>query len=292
MSKKKINPLSERMKKGHQTTQEDIEFIRINANKMTDKELAKAIGCSTPSVVKIRGKFNTTKRGKKAKRTSQQIESELPSKVDIQNPSVINELEVEGMDDEDLRALFERLFKNSTQFEILKDMYTEKEVRYYLEEFCIFVSEVRSQGGEITSSEFRNLDQLIQLNIRRNRLTIEEKHTQDAIRTALDENSITDVTEETRVVVFQLQNAMKDVNKNLKDITEQSLKLHTSLDMVRVERVKRMANSEHGILRIIQNMQEDKKRALVEKQAGMLKASTTKARKKWKEEGFIFAPEE
>ena len=292
MSKKKINPLSERMKKGHQTTQEDIEFIRINANKMTDKELAKAIGCSTPSVVKIRGKFNITKRGKKAKRTSQQIESELPSKVDIQDPSVINELEVEGMDDEDLRALFERLFKNSTQFEILKDMYTEKEVRYYLEEFCIFVSEVRSQGGEITSSEFRNLDQLIQLNIRRNRLTIEEKHTQDAIRTALDENSITDVTEETRVVVFQLQNAMKDVNKNLKDITEQSLKLHTSLDMVRVERVKRMANSEHGILRIIQNMQEDKKRVLVEKQAGMLKASTTKARKKWKEEGFIFAPEE
>jgi len=281
------------MAKRGKATQEEINFIRAYStgeNALTDEEMAKQLGGSVPWVRKIRREHKISKSGASRKRTTK--EKTVAHRIEDGDKTVVNDLSKVGIDeDRSIRKIFGDLFKNSSQYNLLKEMYTAKEIEYYLEEFSSLVAEIRSQGGTLSTSEFRNLDQWIQLTIRRNRLAVQEKNAHEAIRVALSpfDGNINEADEETRAIVFTLQASIKDIPRNIKDITDQAIKIQSELEMTRKERLKRMSDSERGVLNIIKTMQDEEKRAKVDRQAAMLEEAQKKIKSEWEKEGLIIS---
>jgi len=272
-------------------TEEELAFIRTYStgpNKMKDKEIAEALGGSVAWVRKQRQKHGISKNDKT---NQKKLEQNIAQRIDNGDINAINDIKVTAEDK--IKDIFKNLFKNTVHYEMLQNMFSKEEIRYYLEEFSALVSEVKSQGGTLTSSEFRNLDQWIQLSIRRNRLLSEEKRVKDMIDRLLApvDGDLSEAEDETRTQVFTLQTTIRDVSRNLKDITEQSIKVQSELEMTRKERLKRMTDSEKGILNIIQTMQDDQKRAQIDRQAAMLAEAQKKIEKSWKKDGLIVTSE-
>jgi len=279
------------MARKSKTTKEEISFIKAYSsgpNALTDQEIAKQLGGSVSWVRKVRREHKISKSGASRKKTTD--EKTIASRIDDGDKRVVNDLTRIGVDDDkSVKSIFGDLFKNTGHYALLKDMYTDKELEYYLEEFTTLVAEIKAQGGTLTSSEFRNLDQWIQLAIRKNRLAVQEKNALDAIRVCLEpfDGNINQADEETRATIYQLQASIKDVPRNIKDITDQAIRIQGELEMTRKERLKRMSDSEKGVLNIIRTMQDEEKRAKVDRQAAMLLEARKKIEKEWSEQGLI-----
>ena len=283
--------MTEQRTRRNPITEEELAFIRTYStgpNKMKDKEIAEALGGSVAWVRKQRQKHGISKNDKT---NQKKLEQNIAQRIDNGDINAINDIKVTAEDK--IKDIFKNLFKNTVHYEMLQNMFSKEEIRYYLEEFSALVSEVKSQGGTLTSSEFRNLDQWIQLSIRRNRLLSEEKRVKDMIDRLLApvDGDLSEAEDETRTQVFTLQTTIRDVSRNLKDITEQSIKVQSELEMTRKERLKRMTDSEKGILNIIQTMQDDQKRAQIDRQAAMLAEAQKKIEKSWKKDGLIVTSE-
>ena len=283
--------MTEQRTRRNPITEEELAFIRTYStgpNKMKDKEIAEALGGSVAWVRKQRQKNGISKNDKT---NQKKLEQNIAQRIDSGDINAINDIKVTAEDK--IKDIFKNLFKNTVHYEMLQSMFSKDEIRYYLEEFSALVSEVKAQGGTLTSSEFRNLDQWIQLSLRRNRLLSEEKRVKDMIDRLLApvDGDLSEADDEVRTQVFTLQTTIRDVSRNLKDITEQSIKVQSELEMTRKERLKRMTDSEKGILNIIQTMQDDQKRAQIDRQAAMLAEAQKKIEKSWKKDGLIVTSE-
>lgn len=262
-------------------TQEDIDFIRKNASKMKDKEMAEAISCSISLIRKVRKDLgirkNSTSKNEDIKEINEKIE-----KADM---TVINDIDFKGKDEDKIRVHFEALFKNSAQYGMIKKMYTADEVEYYLQELSAHISDVKSMGETINSSELRSLDQLIQNKIRMNRLVSDETNIKKCIDLILapvrwDE---TKLEEEETSKIFMFRKNIEKTNKDWKDLNDTSIKLSQILDVTRQERVKRSAAGENGILKIVKDMQEKTKREVVERQSAMIDKAVKNLEDEWRE---------
>lgn len=275
-------------------TEKDINYIlnfSTGKNAQTDKEIAEHLGCSIPYVRKIRKKHNIVK-GSKPVDVEKIAQKEIKKGIQA-GITAIDDVPTKNLKLSQIKEIHKHLYKNSNQYKELEEMFSENEIEYYLEEFSAMIAEVKQQGGSLTTSEMRNLDMFIQLTIRRNRLLKEEKVVKNAIDKIFQncDGNILDMEDDDKSTLFQLQNSIKDVNRNLKEITEQSIKVQTALDMTRQERVKRMADSQQGVLKIIQTMQDDAERSRIERQASLMEKSMKKVREEWEDEGLIFSVE-
>lgn len=287
------------MKKNKRTrrgkvTIEEIDFIRaysVGENALTDNEMARQLGGSDVWIRKVRRENNISKSGVSRKKTTD--EKIVAHKVAIGDKTVINDLKQPSNEAKSIKEIYSDIFKNTSQYSILKQMFSKTELEYYLEEFSALVSEIKAQGGTLTTSEFRNLDQWIQLMVRKNRLAIQEKEAIDVVQRTLSpfDGNLDEAGDEQRAIVFQIQTSVKDIPKNIKEITEQSIKIQSELEMTRKERLKRMADSEKGVLHVIQTMQDDEKRARVDRQAAMLAEAQKKIKEEWIKEGLLLTVE-
>lgn len=279
-------------------------YIRANSigsNSMTDQQIADKLGGSIYWVRKWRKKLGIKKTGTADLTPEQEktikearIKASGAAKINMSDPSTVNELDVRGMQLSDMRNLFEELFQNSMQYKQLEKSYSEEELKYYLEEFGAFVTEVKGQGENLTQSEFRNLDNLIQLNIRRNRLIAEEKEVRDTVQRILDNEGVDGIEAldgEKRATVYQLKQEIKDHPRWLKDINDQTIKVQEGLNMIRSKRIEMMKDSQKGILRVVQQFMNKDKKDDLDKQGSMLEAAKNKVEKKWKNEGWIVTGE-
>ena len=272
----------------YKSTEENIKFIKDNFFRMTDKDMADSLRMSVALVRKIRGKhgLKKIKRGAESAHLITHTAEEMGALEDGDKPK-LGIILSDGYNKKEVEALFERMFNNTQHFAILKETYSETEVKYYLQEFNALYSEVKSQGGTFTTSEFRCLDQYIQLTLRRNRLTREEKAVLGDIDLVKNGRTPNELTDEERATVFQLANQIKDVGRNLKEINEMLLKLQDSLDVSRKDRLKRVSDTQSGIPKLIQDMQDDRKRQRVDRHAHLMNKAKEKMEKRWREEGII-----
>jgi hypothetical protein len=269
-------------------TIENVKFIKDNFFRMTDEDMADALRMSVPLVRKIRKTEGLTKIGRKdvdseeIVHTSKEVEA-----FEEGDKSYLGKLLDDDDNKESIEKLFNRMFSNTQHFNILKLTYSEEEVKYYLQEFNALYSEVKSQGGTLTTSEFRCVDQYIQLTLRRNRLVREERSVLEDIDQIKNGRTPVELTDVEKATVFQLTNQIKDVGRNLKEINEMMLKLQESLDMSRKERLKRISDTQSGIPKLIQDMQDERKRSKVDRHAYLMRKAKDKMEKRWREEGII-----
>jgi len=276
----------------HNTTQADINFIRDHVDTMTDGDMAKILRGSV-SWVRLTRRNHNIRKNKKSVRPHDKKLSKIEKRLKYGDKTAVNDILDGPSSEEGLRILFEQMFQNSQHHAMLKKMYTPEELKYYLEEFSTLFSEVKRQGGSLTSSEFRNLDSFIQSNIRKMRLVIDEKETKDTIRRILEpfDGDESVASEEARAIIFTLRQQIKDVNRHYKDLNEQSIKTQEALDMVRKERLKRMTDQENGILKTIQYMQDKEKRKKISEHASYLEMAKSKVEREWKDAGIIYTGE-
>ena len=268
-------------KKRKEVTPEDVDYIRKYSQSKKDKEIAEVLGFSVALIRKVRNDLGIRKNNT----AKNEDIKEINEKVDRSDMTVVNDIDMHGKSEDKIKAHFEALFKNSIQYQMLKEMYTGMEVEYYLQELSAHISDVKSMGETINASELRSLDQLIQNKVRMNRLVKEETNIKICIegivkRVRYDE---TKLEEEETSKVFMFRKNIEKSNKDWKDLNETSIKLSQMLDVTRQERVKRSAAGENGILKIVKDLQDKTKREVVEKQSAMIEKSVNNLEKEWKE---------
>mgnify|MGYP005850423211 CR=1 FL=1 len=285
------------MKKKSKDSEENVRFIKDNFFRMTDAEIAKTLEMSVSLVRKIRQReglakthVRSIKTYNERKENAQEYADDVAA-VELGDKAKIGEILTDTRTREEIEKLFNRMFKNTEQFKILQQTYSEEEVRYYLQEFNALYSEIKSQGGSLTTSEYRNVDQYIQLTLRRNRLTKEERNVITDIQAVKGGMQIDELSEEQKSTIYQLNNQIKDVGRNIKEINEQLIRIQDSLDMSRKERLKRMTDNQSGIPRIIQEMQDSKQRDEISIQAALMREATEKLKARYKKEGIIMETE-
>ena len=261
--------------------QDDIDYIRKHSSSKKDKEIAENLNCSIHTIRKVRRDLGIRKN----KTEKNEDIKEINEKIDKSDMTVVNDMDFRNKTEDKIRIHFEALFKNSAQYGMIKKMYTSEEVEYYLQELSAHISDVKSMGETINSSELRSLDQLIQNKIRMNRLVEEETNIKKCIDMLLrpvrwDE---TKLEEEETAKIFMFRKNTEKTSRDWKDLNDTSIKLSQMLDVTRQERVKRSAAGENGILKIVNDLKDKKKRDVVEQQAAMIEQSVKNLEKEWRE---------
>jgi hypothetical protein len=249
------------------------------------------LGGSVPWIRKIRKKYGINKTTTQEQKDSGVTKEVIRGKIELGDKTLIDDIANDRIKENDLKTLFESLFKNTMQYKTLEDIYTSDEVKYYLEEFSTHITEIKKLGETINAAELRDLDILIQTRIRMNRVVREEKEAKDRLqelsRLISDESIAQDIKTSFLLEASELNEKTKQVSKDWRELNAQALALSKTLDVTRQERVKRINDSEGGILKIISTMRDKTKKDRLDKQASMLKFSSDKVEKEWRELGFI-----
>lgn len=269
--------------------QADYVFVEQNYLKMKDDEMAQVLGCSVPNIRRIRKKLGAKKNiSKEEKRKivkcpATQVAEENK---DIVSIGLLNDLDVTSLSEDQTKALFTKIFKNSTQYEMLKRQYDEEEFKYYIEKFITFLSDVKMQGEELSSVETENINELIHLLIAQARYNVRQREVERDLKD-LPRSSYREKSDDDKFLVSIYENRLKEATKSLKDTNEMILKIQESLSMTRAERQKRQSSATEGVFKIIKAMQDEKERNKIDVHAAMLKKATEKVGKKMEDEGLV-----
>jgi hypothetical protein len=267
----------------------DYIFVEQNYLKMKDDEMAQVLGCSVPNIRRIRKKLGAKKNKSNLKnvKTIKSPATRIAEESgDIVSIGLLNDLDVTSLSEEQTKALFTKIFKNSTQYEMLKRQYDEEEFKYYIEKFITFLSDVKMQGEELSSVETENINELIHLLIAQARYNVRQREVERDLK-ELPRSSYRDKTDDDKFLVSIYENRLKETTKSLKDTNEMIIKIQESLSMTRSERQKRQSSATEGVFKIIKAMQDEKERNKIDVHAAMLKKATEKVGKKMEEEGLV-----
>jgi len=279
------------MSKRKPASQEEIKYILTMYKDKTDAELAADLQGSVAWIRKIRKQYGISKVITEEQKEAGVTNAVIRGKLELGDKTLIDDIANDRIKDDDLKTLFESLFKNTMQYKILEDIYTKDEVKYYLEEFSTHITEIKKLGETINAAELRDLDNLIQTRIRMNRLVKEEKEARDRLIELASVFSSTEISSEEKTLFIMEKGSLEEkcnkISREWRELNTQALSIAKTLDVTRQERVKRMNDSENGVLKIIRTMQDKTKRERLEKQASMLKFSANKVQKEWENLGFL-----
>lgn len=267
------------MAKQHRITAEEIKFIQDQCLKMADHEIAAKLDRDIKTIRRTRKKLGIVKGGKKI------IHKDIAKK--IKNNEKVPKtvlLATQKLTEDEKRGFFEKEFKNSVNYQILKRQFTDEEIQFYIEEWtslCV-------QFEDILATEKRQLEELIKSEIIGNRIMSYVKTTEDYIamvQKEIDEfRSRNDLTVEENQkrdeqMVFAVQkmgsvsSAMtNDYHKNL-DVRN---KLFENLNSRRKDRIDQLKKSGMTFAGIVQALRDRETRTTQGRHMELVKLAQTK----------------
>ena len=254
-------------------------FIEENWQNMTDKEIGAYLGRPSDTVQKFRLRQGFVKN------TGALIEKMEGDNLKDAS-TVLDEIDrYKNLDPSQYRQVYEQEFRNTHQYKILEEMLDANEIDYYMQEFIQHIIEVKQQGGTLTTSEYRALDAIIHIQIRRIRLATHERRTLNLINT-LNTRAI-ELTDRERQQLLQLNLDLSGITKEIKLLNDQFIDMQKSLNMTRQERLKRMSDQDISIMSLIEEIMNDKRNESISAYSDAMQKAKQKTRQNWVEEGIL-----
>ena len=169
------------------------------------------------------------------------------------------------------------MFRNSQQYRLLGQSYTEDEVSYYLEEFFLHLSEIESQGGTLEVAEKRALDQLIKTQIEINRFTGKEK--------LIEEETYNQTTTPARK--SQLMKELEFISKELRELRNAFMRQQEKLELTKESRTKNKADVSINILTIANDLKNEKTKLAIGYWLALSEKSIKTILRRWREDGIL-----
>jgi len=241
-------------------TSDQKKYIRKVYLYKNDIEIARELGVSPYTIKSFRGKEKL--RRKKSQKAPN-------------NPSEMRQYKLDLYKRKYIEA-----FKNSKQYAILCESYTDDEIDYYLEEFIVHLYEVEEQGSILTSSEKRALDQLIQTQIAINRFAKREKDVQEAIKKEQNGNNDSQI-------LAALMSNLEFVSKELRNLRDTFIDLQKSLELTRQERSKKKSDAKINVLTLLEEIKDEKTKLGLAYWIGLSEKAMMSVLRRWRKDSVL-----
>lgn len=216
------------------------QFLRDNFLKMTDAAIGKRLRVPRATVAKWRSRLGLNKRGA------------TPQKHDKSITKTKKAVNIKRMTDEEKKDYFLKQLRTRPRYRLMKNSMTSEEMQFYEEKYVEYFSSPDIET--ITIQEEDDLHELTALQLRVLRLQKEEFDSRNATGQQLVDHS-----------------------KSIKESTDQIIKLKSSLDLERRQRLQRQEDSATNFTTLLKEINQQHTRMLVGEEATMLKFRTEEA---------------
>ena len=245
----------------------DKDFIIENYTKMTDKEIASILNCSTRTIERFRSSSGLSKRSP----THSTVDRDFEIPTDDQN-----------------EAYWERKLTNSTRGRRLREKVSSNEWPVVKDEWVAY----HMQLEDLTHTEENTIEQIIILKLRMDRNQKEYKESAELKAEIIQDAQVSDIkdldlTDPDQAALYEKAYGagikMSDLNKEYKELLDKATKLQEVLNVTRKQREERGkvgADTFFALCKVFENKNEREKAG---RMAELLKISTEKNMEKLRE---------
>ena len=260
------------------------DYIDLNWSKETDKEMAAKLKRDKKTIFKYRVEMGYSKNKNAAFTPS------TPVVMDDGSIGVAAKEMSSRLNDEERKEFFARQLKNSKFYTLLTKSFSEEELDYYCEEYgalCV-------QFSDILSSERRQLDELIKIQILINRALAYIKRTDDEVATyakMIDEfrkshdmkedEEAQAIDDQNIYLVRQMSSACQQMSNDYNKLLASKNSILESLNARRKDRIDQLTNKKTTFAGLVEAIMQDDVKAIQGRHIALIKSSRENLKKKW-----------